>query len=108
MRTQDMGCLLVPQRAESLVLLPFVSWTRRQMSGKFVHQLSQLSLPGRRGMGDTSTSGQTFNLHASGPLGKDEGTRSYWESPFRGSGWPRACISDWLPAVRRPHSETTA
>lgn len=39
----------------------------------------------------------TFNLaHASGPLGKDEGTRSYWESPFRGSGWPRACISDWL------------
>lgn len=31
------GACFSPGRAQSLVLLPFLSWTRRQMSGKFVH-----------------------------------------------------------------------
>lgn len=101
------GACSSPERAESLVLLPFVSWTRRQMSGKFAHQLSQLSLPGRRGMGDTSTSGQrlsTLHMHQApwGKMREPGPTGSLHSGGLDGPG-PAFLTGSW--ARRRPHSE---
>lgn len=96
--TQDMGCLLQPRTSREpcpapLCVMDETSDVRQVRSSTFS------TVPARKAGdgGHIHFRAETFNLaHASGPLGKDEGTRSYWESPFRGSGWPRACISDWL------------
>lgn len=101
------GACSSPERAESLVLLPFVSWTRRQMSGKFAHQLSQLSPPGRRGMGDTSTSGQrlsTLHMHQApwGKMREPGPTGSLHSGGLDGPG-PAFLTGSW--ARCRPHSE---
>ena len=94
------GCLLQPWTSRHPYPAPVsvVDETSdvRQVSS---FRLSQLSPPRRQGMGDVIRCGAaTFNLaRASDPLGKDGGTGSYWESPIQGSGWPRTCISDWLP-----------
>lgn len=63
--------------------------------------------PRKRGMGDPlSTSGQqlsTLHVHQS-PWGKMREPGPTGSLQFRGSGWPRACISDWvLGEAQTPH-----
>lgn len=80
------GACFSPGGADSLILLPFLSWMRRQMSGKLVH-IDFLNCPHPEdGMGDVIHCGAaTFNLPcASDPPGKDGGTGSYWESLIQG------------------------
>lgn len=59
------GACFSPGRADSLILLPFLSWTRRQMSGKLVH-IDFLNCPHSedRGWGTLSAVGQRLSaLH---------------------------------------------
>lgn len=102
-----MGCLLQPEQAESLVLLPFVmdeaSDVRQVRSSTFS------TVPARRGggWGTHPLQGRDFpTLHASqAPWGK-MGNQVLLGVSIQGSGWPRACISDWLLGEADPTLRT--
>lgn len=102
------GVCFSPGGADSLILLPFLSWTRRQMSGKSVH-IDFLNCPHPEdGMGDVIHCGAaTFNLPcASDPPGERWGNRVLLGvSNSGGLDGPEPAFLTGSRARRKPHSE---
>ena len=102
------GACFSPGRADSLIPLPFLSWTRRQMSGKLVHfDFLNCPHPEDRGWGTLSAVGQrlsTLHVHQTpwGKMGEPGPTGSL---QFRGLDGPEPAFLTGSWARRKPHSE---